>query len=63
MDMRSLATMLALVIGAAAITPMAGCAPLPTAQTNACPPGVPWVPDGYGNGKFIPGHCQGEAAQ
>ncbi len=63
--MRSLAMVFALMMGVAAIAAMAGCAAtaLPTAQTNACPPGVPWVPDGYGNGKFIPGHCQGYAAQ
>ncbi len=30
---------------------------------NACPAGVPWVPDGYANAKFVPAHCQGEPAK
>jgi hypothetical protein len=60
--MRSLAMRLAgLVIGVAAMATMAGC--LPTAQTYSCPAGVPWVPDGYINGKFVPAHCLGEAAR
>jgi hypothetical protein len=29
----------------------------------ACPAGVPWVPDGYTNGKFVPAHCLGEPAK
>ncbi len=68
--MYSLSIMLAGVIGVAAIATMAGCAPTastptttPTAQAQACPAGVPWVPAGYGGGKFIPGHCQGQPAQ
>jgi hypothetical protein len=63
MDMRSLAMMFAgLVIGAAAIAPMAGCTPTKP-QAYACPAGVPWVPDDYANGKWVPGHCLGYAAQ
>jgi hypothetical protein len=51
--------------GGAPPQPMAGGAPPPPmAQTGVnCPPGAPWVPAGYGNGKFIPGHCQGQAAR
>lgn len=63
MAVRSLVMMFAgLVIGVAMIGPMAGCT-LPTAQTYACPPGVSWVPDGYSNGKYVPAHCQGQAAK
>jgi hypothetical protein len=41
-----------------------GAMPPPMGQTGMnCPPGMPWVPAGYGNGKFIPGHCQGQPAQ
>jgi hypothetical protein len=46
--------------------PMTGGAPPPPpmAQTGSrCPPGVPWVPAGYGAGKYIPAHCQGQPAQ
>jgi hypothetical protein len=62
MDMRSLAMMFAgLLMGVAA---MAGCTPATSAgQPYTCPAGVPWVPDGYANGKFVPAHCLGEAAQ
>lgn len=65
MDMRSLAVMLAgLLIGAAATATMAGCAPTTSAgQQYACQAGVPWVPDGYANGKFVPAHCLGQAAR
>ena len=50
MDVRSLAMMFAgLMMGVAAIAPMAGCTPS-TAQQYACPAGVPWVPDDYANG-------------
>ena len=63
MDMRYVALMFAsLVMGVAAIAPMAGCAPS-TAQKYACPEGVPWVPDDYANGKWVPGHCLGYPAQ
>jgi hypothetical protein len=63
MDGRFVATMFAgLVLGVAAIATMAGCAPT-TAQAQACPPGVPWVPDGYANAKWVPGHCLGQPAQ
>jgi hypothetical protein len=62
MDMRSLAMMVAgLMMGVAAIATVAGC--LPTAQAYACPAGVPWVPDDYANGKWVPGHCLGQPAQ
>jgi hypothetical protein len=63
MDMRSVAVMFAgLVMGVAAIATTAGCTP-PTAQTYACPAGVPWVPDDYANGKWVPAHCLGQPAQ
>ena len=62
MDMRSLAMMFAgLLMGVAT---MAGCTPTISAgQRYTCPAGVPWVPDGYANGKFVPAHCLGQAAQ
>jgi hypothetical protein len=62
MDMRSLAMMFTgLMMALAAI---AGCTPTTSAgQAYACPAGVPWVPDGYANGKFVPAHCQGEPAK
>jgi len=53
-----------LIIGVAAIATMAGCTPTTSAgQPYACPAGVAWVPDGYANGKFVPAHCLGQAAQ
>ena len=63
--MRSFVMMFAgLIIGVAAIAPMAGCAPTTSAgHPYACPAGVPWVPDGYANGKFVPAHCLGQPAQ
>ena len=65
MDMRFLVTMFAgLMIGVAAIATMTGCAPATSAgQRYACPAGVPWVPDGYANAKFVPAHCLGQPAQ
>ncbi len=61
--MRSVAvTFVGFIVGLAAIATIAGCA-LPTAQAYACPPGVPWVPDDYANGKYVPGHCLGEPAK
>jgi hypothetical protein len=66
MDTRFIAMMFAcLMIGVAATAPLAGCTPAaaPAAQAQACPAGAPWVPDGYANGKWVPGHCQGYAAQ
>jgi hypothetical protein len=61
MDMRSLALMFAGLMG---IATMAGCTPATSAgQPYTCAAGVPWVPDGYANGKFVPAHCLGEAAQ
>jgi hypothetical protein len=61
--MRTVAMMFAgLVIGVAAVATMAGCKQT-TTQTYACPTGVPWVPDDYANGKWVPGHCQGYPAQ
>ncbi len=64
-DMRSLViTFAGLMIGVAATATMAGCAPATSAgQPYACAAGVPWVPDGYANGKFVPAHCLGQAAQ
>jgi hypothetical protein len=38
-------------------------APPPNTLTQACPPGVPFVDGGYANGKWVPAHCQGYAAQ
>lgn len=65
MDMRSLAIMFAgLMMGVAAIVAMPGCTSTTSAgQSYACPAGAPWVPDGYANGKFVPAHCLGQAAQ
>jgi hypothetical protein len=59
MDMRSLAvTFAGLMMGVAAIATMAGYTPTTSAgQAYACPAGVPWVPDGYANAKFVPAHC------
>jgi hypothetical protein len=63
MEMRSVAIMVAcFVTNVAAIATMAGCTP-PTAQAYACPTGVPWVPDDYANGKWVPGHCLGQPAR
>lgn len=63
-DMRFLAMMFAgLIIGVAATATM-GCAPATSAgHPYACAAGVPWVPDGYANGKFVPAHCLGQPAQ
>jgi hypothetical protein len=65
MDMRSLAVMFAgLMIGVAAIAAMTGCTQTFSAgQPYECPAGVPWVPDGYANAKFVPAHCLGEPAK
>jgi hypothetical protein len=65
MNTRFVAMMFAcLVIGAAGIVPIAGCTQTAApAQAQACPAGVPWVPDGYANGKWVPAHCQGYPAQ
>lgn len=65
MDRHSFAMMFAgLIMRAAVIATMAGCTPTTNAgQTYACQAGVPWVPDGYANGKFVPAHCLGQAAQ
>lgn len=63
MEMRSAAMMFAgLIMGVAEIAVMAGCTPT-TTQRYACPAGVPWVPDDYANGKWVPGHCLGQPAQ
>lgn len=62
MDVRSVALIFAgLMMGIAAITAMAGCT-RSTTQEYACPAGVPWVPDDYANGKWVPGHCLGQPA-
>jgi hypothetical protein len=63
--MRALSFVLAGFMGLVATAVVMGCAPTtlaPTAQ-QACPAGVPWVPAGYANGKWVPDHCQGYAAQ
>ncbi len=53
-----------MLMGVAAIATMAGCTLTTSAgQPYACPAGVPWVPDGYANAKFVPAHCQGEPAK
>ncbi len=65
MDMRSITMMFTgLVMAVAATATMAGCTQNTSAgQAYACPPGVPWVPDGYANAKFVPAHCLGEPAK
>ncbi len=61
--MRVVTMMFACVmIGVAAIAGMTGCAPT-TTQAQACPASVQWVPADYANGKWVPGHCQGQPAQ
>ena len=61
--MRSVALMfIGSIVGFTALAALGGCT-LPTAQAYACPPGVPWVPDGYANAKYVPGHCLGQAAK
>ena len=63
MDVRSVALMFAgLMMGVTAIAPIAGCTQ-GRVQEYACPAGVPWVPDDYANGKWVPGHCLGQPAQ
>jgi hypothetical protein len=62
MNMRSVALMFAsLTMGFAAVGTMASCTPTAT-ERYACPAGVPWVPDDYANGKWVPGHCLGQPA-
>jgi len=64
MEMRSFAMTFAGLMIFTAIAAMAGCTPTSSAgQVYACPAGVPWVPDGYTNGKFVPAHCLGEPAK
>ncbi len=64
-DLGSTAMMFAVVmLAVAAIAGLAGCTPATSAgQPYACPAGVPWLPDGYANAKFVPAHCQGEPAK
>ena len=65
--MRLFSVSLAGLMGLAAIATIAGCTPAtppasaPVAQ--GCAPGAPWQPAGYDNGKWVPGHCQGQAAR
>jgi hypothetical protein len=65
--MRVLSFTLAGLLGLAAIVTMAGYTPTASAQTTAdhgCPPEHPWQEAGYGgDGKWVPGHCEGQAAQ
>ena len=62
--MRVFSLVLASLIGLAATAAVMGCAPLNVPMTQqACPAGVPWVDGGYANGKWVPAHCQGYAAQ
>jgi hypothetical protein len=65
--MRPYSLALAGLLGLAASITVVGCTPTtsaPTAQ-QTCPPGNPWVPAGYNgtDGKWVPGHCAGQAAQ
>ena len=55
------------LLGLAAIVTVIGCTPTtnaPMAQ-RACPLANPWVPGTYNgtDGKWVPGHCTGQAAQ
>jgi hypothetical protein len=55
-------------IALVAVATMAGCtqptsASPPSTLTQACPAGVPFVQGRYANGKWVPAHCQGYAAQ
>ena len=59
--MRFVTMIFACLIGFAALAVMPGCAPTKT-EAQACPPGAPWVPDDYANGKWVPGHCLGHPA-
>jgi hypothetical protein len=53
-----------LAISMAATAPIAGCTQTAIpAVAQACPAGVPWIPGGYDNGKWVPAHCQGYPAQ
>jgi hypothetical protein len=65
--MRAYSLALAGLLGLAATAPVMGCTPTtsaPMAQ-QTCAPGNPWVPAGYNgtDGKWVPGHCTGQAAQ
>jgi hypothetical protein len=63
MDLRVFPMMFAMLF-VAAVAVVGGCTPNTSAgQPYACPPGVPWVPDNYANGKFVPAHCLGEPAK
>ena len=62
MGVRSFVLVLGLTIGGVVIVAVAGCTPN-APQAYACPTGVPWVPDDYANGKWVPGHCLGEPAK
>ena len=58
---------LAGLLGLAVTITVMGCTPGtsgPMAQ-QTCPPGNPWVAAGYNgtDGKWVPGHCAGQAAQ
>jgi len=50
--MRFVAMVFTSLIDFAAIASMPGCAPA-TTQAQACPPGTPWVPADYANGKWV----------
>jgi hypothetical protein len=65
--MRAFSFALAGLMGLAATAAVMGCTPTtstPIAQ-QACPPTNPWIAAGYNGegGKWVPGHCQGQAAQ
>jgi hypothetical protein len=69
-DMRIVIIAFRCLIGFGPIAIMAGCATTTTSaatQVQACPPGAPpgtpWVPADYANGKWVPGHCLGYPAQ
>ena len=65
--MRAYSLALAALLGLAATVTIMGCTPTTSGSMaqQTCPPGNPWVPGEYNgtDGKWVPGHCQGQAAQ
>jgi hypothetical protein len=65
--MRAFSLAFAGLVGLSATAIVTGCTPTtsaPVAQ-QACPAANPWIPAGYNGegGKWVPGHCQDQAAQ
>jgi hypothetical protein len=60
--MRFVSMLLGGFLGLAAVVTLVGCDPSHRPVMQTCPSGKPWVPDQYANGKWVPGHCEGEAA-